>query len=267
MSTIKLCWWFALKTYNILLWLLWYQILSIKYQNNTRCLMIQIISTTNSHDWHYDIHVMINSPTHQDRRETHFHRHDQKPVFPSSCGASGTDRRRTWSYEPPYGLRRCSVRYNSTNIEAHARTQTTHIPSRANTSPENRLGSSSSSGSRSPKVEKKISYYINITITFIQKDITMIGNYLIRENDLIPINVPNTVKPEYLAAIIFGGFSNMTIWQRIHLAISNTGISKNCDTVKPVTRGHLSGGLNCKSKTSTHTVGSYKGFFLCMDTF
>ena len=37
------------------------------------------------------------------------------------------------------------------------------------------------------------------------------------------------VKHEYLAAIIFGGFSNMTIWQRINLAISNIGISKNSD--------------------------------------
>ena len=32
-----------------------------------------------------------------------------------------------------------------------------------------------------------------------------------------------TVKREYLAAIIFGGFSNMAIWQRINLAISHTG--------------------------------------------
>ena len=37
-----------------------------------------------------------------------------------------------------------------------------------------------------------------------------------------------TVKREYLAAIIFGGFSNMTIWQIINLAISNSGISKYC---------------------------------------
>ena len=33
----------------------------------------------------------------------------------------------------------------------------------------------------------------------------------------------NTVKREYLAAIIFGGFSNMAVWQRINLAISHTG--------------------------------------------
>ena len=33
----------------------------------------------------------------------------------------------------------------------------------------------------------------------------------------------STVKREYLAAIIFGGFSNMAIWQRINLAISHTG--------------------------------------------
>ena len=32
-----------------------------------------------------------------------------------------------------------------------------------------------------------------------------------------------TVKREYLAAIIFGGFSNMAIWQRFNLAISHTG--------------------------------------------
>ena len=32
-----------------------------------------------------------------------------------------------------------------------------------------------------------------------------------------------TVKREYLAAIIFGGFSNMAIWQRINLAISHIG--------------------------------------------
>ena len=38
----------------------------------------------------------------------------------------------------------------------------------------------------------------------------------------------NTVKREYLAAIIFGGFSNMTIWLRFNLAISNTGIYKDC---------------------------------------
>ena len=36
-------------------------------------------------------------------------------------------------------------------------------------------------------------------------------------------NVHTTVKREYLAAIIFGGFSNMAIWQRINLAISHTG--------------------------------------------
>ena len=35
--------------------------------------------------------------------------------------------------------------------------------------------------------------------------------------------VHGTVKREYLAAIIFGGFSNMAIWQRINLAISHTG--------------------------------------------
>ena len=33
-----------------------------------------------------------------------------------------------------------------------------------------------------------------------------------------------TLKQEYLVAIIFGDFSNMTIWQRINLAISNTAI-------------------------------------------
>ena len=38
----------------------------------------------------------------------------------------------------------------------------------------------------------------------------------------------NTVKRESLAAIIFGGLSNMTIWQIIKLAISNSGISKDC---------------------------------------
>ena len=32
-------------------------------------------------------------------------------------------------------------------------------------------------------------------------------------------------------AIIFGVFLDMTIWQRINLAISNTGMSKNCDIV------------------------------------
>ena len=41
------------------------------------------------------------------------------------------------------------------------------------------------------------------------------------------LNRVNTVKQEYLADIIFGSFSNRTIWQRINLAISNTGISKN----------------------------------------
>ena len=35
--------------------------------------------------------------------------------------------------------------------------------------------------------------------------------------------MPPTVKREYLATIIFGGFSNMAIWQRINLAISHTG--------------------------------------------
>ena len=40
-----------------------------------------------------------------------------------------------------------------------------------------------------------------------------------------------TVKREYLAAIIFGGFSNMTIWQRIDLAISNTAIYKDCNVI------------------------------------
>ena len=44
-------------------------------------------------------------------------------------------------------------------------------------------------------------------------------------------NKHNTAIQEYLAAIIFGGFSDMTIWQIINLAISNTGISKNCDIV------------------------------------
>ena len=38
-----------------------------------------------------------------------------------------------------------------------------------------------------------------------------------------------TVKREYLVAIIFSGFSNMTIWQRINLGISNTAIYKNCN--------------------------------------
>ena len=37
----------------------------------------------------------------------------------------------------------------------------------------------------------------------------------------------DTVKREYLVAIIFGGFSNMAIWLRINLVISNTGISKD----------------------------------------
>ena len=31
--------------------------------------------------------------------------------------------------------------------------------------------------------------------------------------------------------IIFGGFSNMTIWQRINLAISNTAIYKDCNVI------------------------------------
>ena len=39
----------------------------------------------------------------------------------------------------------------------------------------------------------------------------------------------HTVKREYLAAIIFGVFLNITIWQRINLAISNTGIYKDAD--------------------------------------
>ena len=39
----------------------------------------------------------------------------------------------------------------------------------------------------------------------------------------------DTVKREYLAAIIFGGFSNMAIWRRINLAFSNDGISKDWD--------------------------------------
>ena len=56
---------------------------------------------------------------------------------------------------------------------------------------------------------------------------------LARKLNLISYNhgnhINNTVKPEYLAAIIIGGFSNMTIWQRNNLAISNTGISKDCD--------------------------------------
>ena len=32
-------------------------------------------------------------------------------------------------------------------------------------------------------------------------------------------------------AIIFGDFSDMTIWQILNLAISNAGLSKNCDIV------------------------------------
>ena len=36
-----------------------------------------------------------------------------------------------------------------------------------------------------------------------------------------------TVKREYLTDILFGSFSNMEIWRRINLAISNTGISKD----------------------------------------
>ena len=36
-----------------------------------------------------------------------------------------------------------------------------------------------------------------------------------------------TVKQQYLTAIIFGGFSNMVIWQIINLALSNTGISRD----------------------------------------
>ena len=47
--------------------------------------------------------------------------------------------------------------------------------------------------------------------------------------------VRNTVKRESLAAIIFGCFSNMTIWQIINLAISNSGISKDCYVVILVT--------------------------------
>ena len=39
----------------------------------------------------------------------------------------------------------------------------------------------------------------------------------------------STVKQEYLAAIIFGSFSNMAIWQRINFAISNTGIPNDWD--------------------------------------
>ena len=41
--------------------------------------------------------------------------------------------------------------------------------------------------------------------------------------------ISSTVKHEYLAATIFGGFSKLTIWQRINLVISNFGISKKCD--------------------------------------
>ena len=39
------------------------------------------------------------------------------------------------------------------------------------------------------------------------------------------LTVVNTVKREYLVAIIFGGFSDMTIWQTINLAIYNPGIT------------------------------------------
>ena len=38
-----------------------------------------------------------------------------------------------------------------------------------------------------------------------------------------------TVKQQYLAAIIFDGFSNMAIWRRVNLVISNTLIPKEVD--------------------------------------
>ena len=44
-------------------------------------------------------------------------------------------------------------------------------------------------------------------------------------------SVTVTVKREYLVPIIFCGFSNMTIWQGINLAISNTAIYKDCNVI------------------------------------
>ena len=41
------------------------------------------------------------------------------------------------------------------------------------------------------------------------------------------INIQNTIKQESLVAIIFGSFSNMTIWQRINLPIFDFGIFKD----------------------------------------